>query len=85
MTAIMKKLFFAVKKTIHIIFAPFKRCCAFLRIKTGAKFVGCSKIIVNSIKKVKMLLLKGHSLMYNKKEIKKKERGRRWQKKQRGK
>lgn len=84
-TAIMKKLFFAVKKTIHIIFAPFKRCCAFLRKKTGAKFVGCSKIIVNSIKKVKMLLLKGHSLMYNKKEIKKKERGRRWQKKQRGK
>lgn len=81
-TSIMKKLFFAVKKTISFVLTPFKRCCAFLHKKTGAKFVGSSKFVVKYIKKIKMLLLKGHSLMYNKREIKKKERGRRWQKKQ---
>lgn len=50
------------------VISPMRRCCVFIRAKAMSKFVGCSKIFVNSIKKVEILLPKGLNLLYNKTE-----------------
>ncbi|NLT10140.1 MAG: hypothetical protein GXY08_11655 [Ruminococcus sp.] len=66
-SAAMKKLFFAVKKLLDLLFYPFRHCYVFLRRKAEPKFVGCSKVIVSYFKKMKILLQKSRCLMYNKK------------------
>ncbi|MBQ8582876.1 MAG: spore cortex biosynthesis protein YabQ [Ruminococcus sp.] len=71
----VRKLFFALKKVFSVVLYPIKKCCAFLCRKTGAKFVGSSKVVVNCFKKIRILLLKFPFMMYNKMESKKKERG----------
>lgn len=65
-SAAMKKLFFAVKKLLTIIFYPFRQCYVFFRRKAEPKFVGCSKITVSYFKKIRILLQNPSSLMYNK-------------------
>lgn len=67
----VKKVFYALKKVISIIFLPLRSSFVFLRRKVSAKFVGSSKVLVNYIKKSKMLLLKRPHLLYNKNENKK--------------
>lgn len=64
----MKKLFFALKKLLSVIFSPIRRCYVFLHKKAAFKFVGYSKIMVNQFKKSKILLQKSGCLLYNKKE-----------------
>lgn len=61
----------AVRKAacgIRSVLRGVKSCCVFIRAKAMVKFVGSSKIIVNSIKKVEILLPKGLNLLYNKTE-----------------
>lgn len=67
----MKKLFYIVKKIVFVIFYPFIQCYVFISKKAGAKFVGCSKVIVKFFKKIVILLLKPYNLLYNRKENKK--------------
>lgn len=67
----VKKIFYAVKKALSIISLPFRSSYVFLRKKVSGKFVGSSKVLVNYIKKSKMLLLKRPHLLYNKNENKK--------------
>ena len=66
--ATINKLFYALKKIFFVIFFPFRSVYAFLCKKFRAKFVGSSKVIVNTIKKMKILLPSRPNLMYNKKE-----------------
>ncbi len=67
----LEKLMRLIKGVFHVVFYPIKRTFAFLRKKAAAKFVGSSKVLVNSVKNVKILLLKPPHLMYNKIENKK--------------
>lgn len=71
-TGTMKKICFLIKKIMHIVFTPFRILYVFISKKAAAKFVGCSKFIVNFIKNCKILLLKHTHLLYNKKETKRK-------------
>ena len=64
--AAMKKLCFFVKKTIWVVSFPLRIFYVFISKKAAVKFVGCSKFIVNSIKKIGILLLKVPNLLYNK-------------------
>lgn len=67
---IMKKLINAAKAVMSFIFKPFSLCFAFLCKKECVKFVGNSKVIVNSVKNVKKLLPKHSFMLYNKTENK---------------
>lgn len=66
----MKKIYFAVRKLIGIIFRPFRSVYVNLQEKAD-KFVGYSKNSVKKIKKSRFLLLNTTDLLYNKKESKK--------------
>lgn len=66
----MKKIYFAVRKLIGIIFRPFRSVYVNLQEKAN-KFVGYSKNSVKKIKKSRFLLLNTTDLLYNKKENKK--------------
>lgn len=66
----MKKIYFAVRKLIGIIFRPFRSVYVNLQEKVD-KFVGYSKNSVKKIKKSRFLLLNTTDLLYNKKENKK--------------
>ncbi|MBR3759465.1 MAG: spore cortex biosynthesis protein YabQ [Ruminococcus sp.] len=68
--AAMKKLCYFVKKTIWVVSLPMRTFYVFISKKATVKFVGCSKFIVNTIKKIGILLLKRLNLLYNKKESK---------------
>ncbi|MCQ2468287.1 MAG: spore cortex biosynthesis protein YabQ [Ruminococcus sp.] len=68
---VMKKLTTAAKAVLSLIFKPFSICFAFLCKKECVKFVGNSKVIVNSVKNVKKLLPKPSFMLYNKTENKK--------------
>lgn len=68
----MKKLCYFVKKIIRIVLWPFRTFYVFISKKAAVKFVGCSKFIVNFIKKCGILLLKRPHMLYNKRESKKK-------------
>ncbi|MBQ9895090.1 MAG: spore cortex biosynthesis protein YabQ [Ruminococcus sp.] len=56
-----------IKKVVMTVLSPFRRLGVFLSVKTKVKFVGYSKNIDNSFKKIKILLLKRGRMMYNKK------------------
>lgn len=71
-TGTMKKLCFFVKKVLYVVFSPIRILYAFISKKAAAKFVGCSKFIVNCIKNCRILLLKRRGMLYNKRESKKK-------------
>ena len=64
----MKKLCYFVKKTIWVALFPLRTFYVFISKKAAAKFVGRSKVIVNTIKKIRILLLKRRHLLYNKEE-----------------
>lgn len=66
----MKKIYFAVRKLVGIIFRPFRSVYVNLQEKAD-KFVGYSKNSVKRIKKSGFLLLNTTDLLYNKKENKK--------------
>ena len=70
--SVVRKLLTALKKSVLFIIRPFRICFAFICRKTGAKFVGSSKVVVNLFKKIRILLLKSPYMMYNKMENKKK-------------
>lgn len=65
---IIRRLTSAVKRIIAFILSPLGKLYVFLRRKYGMKFVGSSKVFVNSLKNVKILLLKGGKVLYNDKE-----------------
>lgn len=67
----VRKTAFAVRAAAAFLLRPLKRCCVFIRAKAMVKFVGSSKIFVNSIKKVEILLPKPLNLLYNITENKK--------------
>ena len=56
-----------IKKVVMTVTYPLRRVSVFLSIKTKVKFVGYSKNIDNSFKKIKILLLKRGRMLYNKK------------------
>ena len=64
----MKKLCYFIKKTIWAVLFPLRIFYVFISKKAAVKFVGCSKFIVNTIKKIRILLLKRRHLLYNKEE-----------------
>ena len=63
------KLFKLIGVLVKLVLRPLRPCCAFLRKKATAEFVRNSKIIVKSIKKIKIVLLNRRHLLYNKMEI----------------
>lgn len=67
-----RKLFDAVHAVLKWAFAPFCRVYVLLRAKAKAKFVGSSKVLVKTIKKISLLLPRSGHLRYNKTENKKK-------------
>ena len=70
-SSVVKRTASAVRRAVSFILLPGKKCCVFIRRKARFKFVGNSKNIVNSIKKVEILLPNAHNLLYNKTENKK--------------
>ncbi len=66
----MKKIYFALRKVIGIIFRPMRSLYVILQEKTY-KFVGSSKNSVKRNKKISFLLLNNNNMLYNKKENKK--------------
>lgn len=67
----LKKLFLIVGRLVDIIIRPFRIIYVFICEKAGLKFVGNSKVLVKSLKKMKTLLLKRRTLLYNRRENKK--------------
>lgn len=70
--AVMRKLAALFGSLLKAVLRPLRHSFAFISRKAHPKFVGYSKILVNSFKKIKMLLLKQPLLLYNKKENTKK-------------
>lgn len=66
----MKKIYFAVRKVLEVIFRPFRSVYVILQEKSD-NFVGNSKNSVKRNKKYSFLLLNNIHLLYNKKENKK--------------
>lgn len=64
----MKKLCYFVKKVVWFALLPLRKFYVFISKKAAVKFVGSSKVIVNTIKKIGILLLKRLHLLYNKDE-----------------
>ena len=64
----MKKLCYFIKKTIWAVLFPLRTFYVFISKKATVEFVGCSKFIVNTIKKIGILLQKRYNLLYNKEE-----------------
>ncbi len=64
----VRKISASVRSAAGVLLAPLRRCCVLIRAKATVKFVGSSKIFVNSIKKVEILLPKVLNLLYNKTE-----------------
>lgn len=64
----VRKAACGIRTVLKVFLMPIKRCCVFIRAKATVKFVGSSKIFVNSIKKVEILLPKALNLLYNKTE-----------------
>ncbi len=67
----MKKIYFAFRKVIEIIFKPLKSVYVLLYTKVDNKFVGNPENSVKKIKKSSFLLLNKTDLLYNKRENKK--------------
>ncbi len=68
---IMRKISASLNSLLSKIFRPLHSTFAFFRKKARGKFVGSSKVIVNSVKNVKKLLQKSAFMLYNKTENKK--------------
>ncbi len=66
--AVTDKLKGFFSRVLKIVFAPVTAVFALLRKKAGGKFVSYSKVIVNNIKKIGLLLQRPSDLVYNKKE-----------------
>lgn len=64
----LRKISGTLRTAAEVLLTPLRRCCVFIRAKAMVKFVGSSKIFVNSIKKVEILLPKVLNLLYNKTE-----------------
>ena len=60
-----------IRRVFLGVMSPLKSVYVLFRKKAAAKFVGYSKVIVNSIKKIDFLLLRRVRLMYNKRTNKK--------------
>lgn len=67
----LQKLIKLTASVFRIVFYPLNKFIAFIRQKTGIKFVECSENFLKPIKYVKKGLLSKHNLLYNKTEIKK--------------
>ena len=67
-----RKLIRLIGTVFSAIFRPMRQVCALIGRKAQPKFVGYTKNLVKSFKKIKMLLLKLPLLLYNKKENTKK-------------
>lgn len=70
----LKKLLHVLGRAFCVVIRPLTAVYVFIREKAVRKFVGSSKVLVKSIKNVKMPLIKSSHLLYNKKKTKKKER-----------